>query len=444
MSTPNGLVECAEPEPPVDTFKKKDTCTNAEVRLQPQTQEWLRGSIIEEYISDYCSHLRDRRYAESTTRVYVCCVAHFARWLTKEQSHLRARGLGKSIIERFLSYHLPVCRCPDPVRRLRKDNRAALMHLLKVLQASGTIATSRDYSSHVEIELSEFENYMKQTRGLAQRSCELRVKIIRRFLAERFGSTTVVLAEVTSTDISQFMLNDMRNWGAKSKNVIGGALRCYLQFRSLAGDEVRSLLAAIPRVANWRLDALPDVLSAAEIEELLRSFSKPFPSSKRAYAIARCLIDLGLRSNEVIQLRLDNIDWAAGTVRIAPSKSRRTDILPLPPETGRAIANYLTAERPRTANRAVFVRHKAPFDEPIKSGVVGRAVREAYQRCGWTRTRVHILRHTLASRLLRAGAPLKEIADVLRHRSVDTSAIYAKVDARRLAAVALPWPGSRS
>jgi integrase/recombinase XerD len=142
----------------------------------------------------------------------------------------------------------------------------------------------------------------------------------------------------------------------------------------------------------------------------------------------------------VVQLRLDDIDWRAGTVRLATTKSRRTDILPLPPETARAISEYLLSERPQTTNRAVFVRHVAPRDEPVGIGVVNRAVRHAYRRCGWTRTRVHILRHTMASRLLRAGTPLKEIADVLRHRSLDTSAIYTKIDTTRLAAVALPWP----
>jgi integrase/recombinase XerD len=126
---------------------------------------------------------------------------------------------------------------------------------------------------------------------------------------------------------------------------------------------------------------------------------------------------------------------------VAQGKSRRTDVLPLPAETGRAIADYLRTERPPTMNRAVFVRHVAPYDKPIRTDVVRRAVLAAYRRCGWTRTRVHVLRHSVASRLLRQDAPLKEIADVLRHRSLDTSAIYAKVDDARLATVALPWPG---
>ena len=135
-------------------------------------------------------------------------------------------------------------------------------------------------------------------------------------------------------------------------------------------------------------------------------------------------------------------DWAAGILRIVKCKSRRVDVMPLPQTTGIAIAAYLRAERPHTASRRVFVRHVAPADEPVGPDVVRRAVREAYQRCGLPYTRVHILRHTLASRLLNTGGTLKEVADVLRHRELNTSQIYAKVDIGRLSAVAMPWPGS--
>jgi integrase len=212
----------------------------------------------------------------------------------------------------------------------------------------------------------------------------------------------------------------------------------------MSGDRVSLLATAIPRAAHWRLASLPDVLTDAEIDELLRSFDQPFPSRRRAYAMVRCLIDLGLRSSEVVNLSLEDINWADGTISLFGTKGRRSDILPLPAATGSAITAYLREERPQTANRAIFVRHVAPYDEPIEKGVVKRAVLAGYRRCGWARTGVHILRHSVASRLLRTGAPMKEIADVLRHRSLDTSAIYAKVDLTKLAAVALPWPGSVS
>jgi integrase len=116
-------------------------------------------------------------------------------------------------------------------------------------------------------------------------------------------------------------------------------------------------LAAVPNIAQWRLAALPEVPTGAEVEQLLRSFDQPFPSYRRAYAMTRCLADLGLRSSEVVGLRLDDIDWRVGMVRLVKPKSRRTDVLPLPRETGRAISSYLVSERPQTTNRTVFVRH---------------------------------------------------------------------------------------
>jgi integrase len=242
--------------------------------------------------------------------------------------------------------------------------------------------------------------------------------------------------------VRRFIVDHTDRWSAGSMHVIAGALRGYLRFRASQGDRVQALFAAIPSIAHRRLATLPEVPTDVEIERLLRSFDQPFPSSRRGYAMLRCLVDLGLRGSEVGGLRLDDIDWHAGTVRLAKPKSRRVEVLPLPCETGRAISDYLVSERPQTTSRAVFVRHVAPYDQPIGTGVVQRAVRAAYQRCGLPHTRVHILRHSVASRLLSAGTPLKEIADVLRHRSLDTSAIYTKIDTPRLAAVALPWPGS--
>jgi site-specific recombinase XerD len=165
------------------------------------------------------------------------------------------------------------------------------------------------------------------------------------------------------------------------------------------------------------------------------------PSRRRGYAIIRCLTDLGLRCSEVVNLRLGDIDWQAGTIRVAAGKARHADLLPLPAATGEAIADYLLNERPTTPCRSIFVRHVAPLGEPVGRRVVQRTVHAAYRRCGWDRTRVHILRHTLASRLINIGTPIKQIADVLRHRSIVTSATYTRVDIERLSAVALPWPG---
>lgn len=411
-----------------------------EIIIQPQPRAWLQDSVLEPYVLRYGVHLSRGRYAPNTQRVYLCCVAHFAHWLGGEQYGLNA--ISEAVVARFLSEHVPVCACPYPVRRLRHELRAALARLLELLRAEGLGAPDCAQSS-ISQELAGFDAHMRDVWGLAETTRRQRGRIVGDFLLTHFGDQPIIMSTIATASVRRFVLGK-HGRGAGSIRVIGGAIACYLRFRSMSGDQVGDLVAAIPSAAQWRLASLPEVLTDAELDKLLQSFDQSVPSRRRAYAMVRCLIDLGLRCSEVVKLRLEDIDWANGTITLVGTKGRRADALPLPAATGGAIAAYLREERPRTSSRAIFVRHVAPYDEPIEMGVVRRAVMAAYRRCGWTRTRVHILRHTVASRLLRSGAPMKDIADVLRHRSLDTSAIYAKVDLNRLAAVALPWPGNAS
>jgi integrase/recombinase XerC len=207
-------------------------------------------------------------------------------------------------------------------------------------------------------------------------------------------------------------------------------------------DLVHGLVGAVSYPANWSLSSLPKSLTAQEVERLIGSLGQRGRSMWRADAIVRCALDLGLRSGEIARLSLDDIDWQAGTLILRHTKGRREDVLPLPVATGEAIAAYLEHERPKTSNRAVFVRDVAPRDQPAGSDLVRKTIRQAFARAGLPYTRAHLLRHTMANRLLAGGSSLKEVADVLRHRSLNTTLIYAKLDSRKLVGVALPWPGS--
>jgi integrase/recombinase XerD len=411
-----------------------------EIVIQPQPRAWLQKSVIEPYVSSYQAYLSRGRYAADTQRVYLCCVAHFAHWLGEQRYGLNA--IGEAVVARFMSEHVPACACLYPVRRSRHELRAALAQLLDLLRIEGVGALD-SAQKFVSNELSVFDGHMRDVGGLAGTTRRQRSRIVGKFLLTHFGDQPISMSTIAAASVRRFVLGK-HGRSAGSIRVIGGAIGCYLRFRAMSGDQVGDLAAAIPSAAQWRLASLPEVLTDAELDKLLESFNQAFPSRRRGYAIVRCLIDLGLRCSEVGKLRLEDINWIDGTITLVGTKSRRADVLPLPAATGGAIADYLREERPQTSNRAIFVRHVAPYDEPIQIGVVRQAVRVAYRRCGWTRTRVHILRHTVASRLLRSGAPMKDIADVLRHRSLDTSAIYAKVDLNRLAAVALPWPGNAS
>jgi site-specific recombinase XerD len=383
--------------------------------------------------------LVEQRYADPTVRQYLFGVAHFARW-----AHRRRLAIGDLVdddIQRFLDQHLPSCTCPQPVHRSRKQLRAALRHLVASLEQAGVL-TQCYAPDVVQDELHRFDVYMRDARGLAQNTRDQRRDILRPFLQQDCRSSRNELTLPTPDNLRQFIKQKLVRWSPASANVLSSTLRSYLRFREACGDKVGQLLPVIASPANWRLAPLPQTLSPTEVTRLLASFTPELPSALRAYAMVRCLVDLGLRASEVVNLGLDDIDWVGGTIRISQNKARRTDLLPLPQATGGAIAKYLRSERPITANRHVFVRHCAPVDVPIGAGVVQSVVRDAYLRCAMSHTRVHILRHTLASRLLNEGGTLKEVADVLRHRELNTSLIYAKVDANRLSAVAMPWPGS--
>jgi integrase/recombinase XerD len=284
--------------------------------LQPHTRAWLKQSTLDASVSEYCAYLEVHGYAASTQRVYLGCVAHFAHWTRRER--LGLKRLDDDAVARYLAEHLPRCDCPEPVRRLVHENRAALVHLLATLRGSGAIAERRKPHGHIESELDRFDAYMRQARGLANNTREQRVAIVRRLLLSgEFGSRSLVPAQLNPAGVRRFIEENMDRWSAGSMHVIAGALRGYLRFRASQGDRVQALLAAIPSVAHWRLATLPEVPSVVEIKRLLQSFDRPFPSSRRAYAMLRCLVDLGLRSSEVVGLRLDDIDWQAGTIRLA-------------------------------------------------------------------------------------------------------------------------------
>lgn len=364
----------------------------------------LRASALAPFVQPFWDRLAEKRYSTGTARQYMNCVAHFAHWSRRRRFAIQS--LDQHVIA-FVDEHLPRCTCAAPVQRSRNQVRAALHHLL-------------------------------HAKGLASSTRLRRTAIVRALLSMTSNATTP-----SAEELRHFLAEELSRVSAASGGVTATAVRSYLRFRAFEGDRVDHLLPVVASPANWRLAPLPQTLAPDEVNRLLVVFPADLPSRLRCYALVRCVVDLGLRSSEAIALELDDIDWVAGTVRLSRSKSRRADVLPLPHLTGAAIADYLRSERPQTMSRRVFVRHVAPVDEPVAADVVRRAVRQAYRRAGLPYTKVHILRHTLARRLLDTGGTLKEVADVLRHRELDTSLIYAKVDFGRLGAVAMPWPGSR-
>jgi site-specific recombinase XerD len=253
----------------------------------------------------------------------------------------------------------------------------------------------------------------------------------------------VVISALKPEHIRQFVANQSALCSVPASiSAPISALRGYFRYRATLGDRVHQLIGVANFPANWQQASLPKTLSNSEVECLLAALVYDGTAALRTAAIVHCALDLGLRSCEVAHLGLDDIDWSAATITLRGTKGRREDVMPLPAATGQAIADYLKYERPPTSNRAVFVRNIAPRDQPVGPDLIRKSIRQAYARAGLPYTRSHLLRHTMASRLLAGGSSLKEVADVLRHRSLNTTLIDAKLDSKNLAEVALPWPGS--
>ena len=403
--------------------------------------DWLAKEPFAPHIDAYMQFLADRDYAANTFSNYLGVVSHFAQWMHSRR--LRLQSIDEGLVAQFLNKHLPRCHCSGPVQRDRRTLSAALGHLLAVLRARGAIAPAPLSSTPVDEELRRYDAYMDHVRGLAPKTREMALRIVGRLLTSRFGDAAIDIAAIEPDQVRDFFAQQAKLYSKPaSAGTVIASLRGYFRYRVSLGDAVQGLIGVLSYPANWQLSSLPKTLTAEEVEQLAGALGKPGRSLRRADAIVRCALDLGLRSGEIAHISLDDIDWRAGTITLRHTKGRREDVLPLPATTGAAIAAYLEQERPKTRNRAVFVRHHTPRGEPVGPDLVRKAIRQAFARAGLPYTRSHLLRHTMANRLLAGGASLKEVADVLRHRSLNTTMIYAKLDSRKLTAVALPWPGS--
>lgn len=298
-------------------------------------------------------------------------------------------------------------------------------------------------SAHITEELRRYDEHLRDVRGLAAGTRRGRLRIIGWLLEGKFKHREIIFPRMLPDDVRQFFATRLaENQSPANASQHAAALRSYLRYRATCGDQVGKLAAVISNPVHWRLATLPKALSAEDAGRLLDAAAAAPKMPKRAYAILRLALDLGLRSGEIAHLNLNDIDWQTGTLVLRGTKSLRQDVLPLPEETGKALADYLQRERPAIRHPAVFVRQLVGRSLPITSCAVQKVIKYACRRVGLPDASAHALRHTVACRLVERGSSLKEVADLLRHRSLNSTLIYAKLDTPKLAAVALPWPGS--
>ena len=410
---------------------------------RPHVQRRLKEGPLAGVVHNYLRHLEDRGYATSTVHHYVQAAEHFGYWLKRARRAVTDGDV--ALVQEFLRRHLPRCHC----RTLHSQNVHSVRAALHQLLASFGLArrpVRQERQSAVDAVVDDFDHHLADVCGAAVATRRYYLREVRAFLAEQFKEEPVDLASLSAESARAFVTKRAKSVTPASANVFATAIRSFGRYLQFRGIRAGNWTAAVPRAADWRLARLPRVLTDDEVETLLAAFDRTCAHGRRDYAIALCLLDLGLRASEVADIRLADVDWHSGILLLHTGKARRGSGLPLPARVARALADYLQHGRPKTSERALFVHQRPPRGRRIGPGVVRSAMRLAYARAGLDSrcTGTHVLRHTAATRLLRAGVPMKEIADLLRHRSLNTSAIYAKVDLSALTAVALPWPGVRS
>ena len=401
--------------------------------------DWLADGQLTHLVTPFIEALRAQRYAERTVVSYVNALSHFSFWLKGEG--LNDSSINSATVECFLRRHLPVCHCPSPCRAVGSDIPAALRHLLSLIPQKPCSPATDD---PIAVELERVGSFLSDVCGVAPVTRDCRIKHVGAFLGQVFGTQAPITAQISGDQLESFITGLSSRLRPISLRAVCNSMRSYFRYRALLGESTAALSAALPRIADWRRSSLPKALSDTELTSFLAAFDCTDPVGQRDYAIARCLVDLGLRGHEVAYLTLESVDWRCATLTISGTKSKRVQQLPLPVATGEAIAQYLHQGRPQTTNRALFVRHRAPFNTPLSVPAIRSSMNRAFVRCG-LRDRfcnTHALRRTMATRLQRAGASLKEIADLLRHQSLDTASTYVRVDMETLRVVALPWPGS--
>lgn len=407
----------------------------------PSRIQALRDSPSGSLLEGFARELWEAGYAEYTARARIRAASHFISW-----AHLQGipgGSLNKQLLPRF-DHHLRRCQCAGFNHADRDDLLRGVRSFVEYLCGAGVSFTHAPGSATAEepVLLTQFCQWMREQRGTSDRTVRNYIFPLRDLLKcieEDPG-------RLDAQSLRQFVLERSQKCGRGAVKNCTTALRMFLRFLIAEGKCAAGLDGAIPTVAHWRLSSLPRYLQAQEVERVISACDPASPVGRRDRAILLLLARLGLRAGDVVQLRLDDIDWKEASISVS-GKSRCEARLPLTQEVGQAIVEYLQKGRPQSNSDALFLRSVAPFrafaDHCAVSMIVAQAMRRAGVACP-SRGAAHVLRHSIATSMLRHGASLQDIAAVLRHRSIETTQIYSKVDVNALRRIAQPWPEVRS
>jgi len=384
----------------------------------------------------YAASLLERGYAPMTImrRLHGVCV--LTLWMEKTGKTLDS--LDEGCLRKFCKKH-----ASHPAIEWQKN--VLPRDILDYLRKKGVISTPPmlgGISTSSELLIARFEKYLLEERGLQPGSVKSIVPKARMFLKETFGKKEASLGQLKGKDVLNFARRHIKGKHPATASKMASALRTFCRFLHRFGETQSDLSVAVPSVADWRLSRLPKHLNADQVKALLQTCDRGTPLGKRDFAILLLLSRLGLRAGEVAYMRLQDIDWERGEIRVC-GKSERQAQLPLPDDVGKALVDYLVYGRPENGSPFVFLSLMPPHEVFARSAGISQVVRRALDRAGIEGYGggAHLLRHTLAKRMLEEKFTLFEISEVLRHKDITTTAIYAKLDTDVLHTLAQPWPG---
>ncbi len=387
-----------------------------------KTIERLRQGPLSEHLDAYAAGVAEQGFAHHSIRQQIVVIADFSRWLKRKQIDVQAWN--SEVVDRFL-------RLRRRQQRVRRGDPKALQRLLAMLRQTGVVKPDKPpVADNARSRItSEFRQYLLQECGRSPATLLNYVPVIEEFLWERFHDRTPNLAMLRAADVTRFVMRHARHLSPVRAKLMATALRSFFRYLRHRGAIATDLAGCVPTVPNWSLSTLPRFLAAAKVERILERCDRKTSVGRRNHAILLLLARLGVRAGEVVGLSLDDIDWSTAQITIR-GKGGKSAQLPLAADVGAALAAYLRHDRPRSATRSVFLRHRAPVVGFGNSSTISSLVRRALKHAGVesAHTGAHVLRHSLATSLLRQGGSLDEIGELLRHQSPNTTAIYAKVD----------------
>jgi len=386
------------------------------------------GNPLEFDLQVFATWLRENGYRERVIQGKLGLVGDLRKWLGRN-----GRGtphLDERLLEAFAEH-----------RQVRWGDLRALRQFLDHLREREVVQDRKLVPDQPTDLLSQYDKYLRSERGLTATTSSQYQHFVRKFLLERFPNGPFLAKEVKASDISAFILRRRQSQSVASAKLMTTALRSFFRYLFQKGELQADLAASLPTVANWRLSTVPRYMTAEEVERVLKACPCRTAMDRRDYAILLLLARLGLRAGEVVALQIEDINWRAGEFLVR-GKGKLHERMPLPADVGEALASYLRLDRPACRTRQVFVCMQAPYRGFAHSSALARIVHRALQRADLRPTfkGAHLFRHSLATSLLRSGTTLGEIGEVLRHKSTNTTEIYAKVDFEGLRSLAHFWP----